>query len=136
MIDPITQYMLEQEKDNEKYSKAFDRLFEGGLEVNGTEIASDSQLLAAAAITALVGRMAYKIYKDKVSKIGKQCAQYQHGSSERRKCESNAKKKAMQAQIQVMKAGMGKCTKAKDPGKCKASIQTKIAKMQAKMQSM
>jgi hypothetical protein len=132
MIDPITQYMLEQEKDNEKYSKGLDIVFEV---IHSVEL-TDKGLLIGATVAAVVGRMAYKLYKDKLSSIGKQCAQYQHGSSERHKCESNAKKKAMQAQIQVMKAGMSKCAKTKDPDKCKNAIQTKIAKTQAKMQSM
>jgi len=142
MIDPITQHILEQES-KDKYSKAFDRLFEeidlseysDGLSLGDVKV-SDSQLLAGAVITGMVARMAYKLYKDKISKIGKQCAQYKHGHPDRIKCEKAAKKKAMQVQIGVLKSGMSKCTKAKDADKCRQSIKDKIVKLQAKMQSM
>jgi len=89
--------------------------------------------LAAAAVAALVARSAYKIYKDKISKIGKQCASYKHGTSDRKKCEAKAKNAALQAQMATMKSGMAKCAKSKDPQKCKASIQNKINGLKTKM---
>jgi len=89
--------------------------------------------LAAAAIAALVARTAYRAYKDKISKIGKQCASYKHGTPDRKKCEAKAKNAALQAQMAAMKSGMAKCAKSKDPAKCKASIQNKINGLKTKM---
>lgn len=96
-------------------------------------VAHGAAALAAAAVAALVARMAYKVYKDKISKIGKQCASFKHGTPERKKCEAKAKNAAITAQMSTMKSGMAKCAKAKDPNKCKASIQNKINALKNKM---
>lgn len=89
--------------------------------------------IAATALAALIARTAWRAYKDHISKAGKQCSAYKHGTSERKACEAKAKNAALQAQINVLKTGMGKCTKSKDPAKCKASIQSKIEKVKGKM---
>ena len=104
----------------------------GGGSVNAN-VAHGAAALAAAAVAALVARMAYKVYKDKISKIGKQCASFKHGTPDRKKCEAKAKNAALAAQMAAMKSGMSKCAKSKDPAKCKAGIQSKIDKMKSKM---
>jgi hypothetical protein len=93
----------------------------------------DETAIAAAVIAAFAARAAWRAYKDHISKIGKQCSQYKHGTSERKACEQKAKNTALQTQINVLKTGMGKCTKSKDPAKCKASIQSKIEKVKGKI---
>ena len=116
----------------------------GGMDIKGvgnigaagsidTNVAHGAAALAAAAVAALVARTAYRVYKDKISKIGKQCASYKHGTPDRKKCEAKAKNAALQAQMAAMKSGMAKCAKSKDPAKCKANIQNKINSMKSKM---
>jgi hypothetical protein len=81
---------------------------------------------AAAALTA--GVVAYrKIF----SKAAKACA----GAPDKGTCMAQYKMKAKQAQIAAINAGKAKCAKAKDPAKCKAKIDAKIAGIKAKMSS-
>lgn len=68
----------------------------------------------AAAVAAAVGYGAYKLYQ---------------------KYKAN-KPKAIKAQIAALRSGMGSCSKASDPEKCKVSINTKIEKLNAKLQKM
>jgi hypothetical protein len=96
-------------------------------------VAIGAGALAVAAIAALAARAGYKVYKDKLSKIGKQCNQYKHGTPDRKKCEAKAKNAALQAQMAAMKATASKCAKSKDPAKCKAAIAAKIEKLKSKM---
>lgn len=81
------------------------------------------------AAAALVGYGAYKIYKNYFSAAAKKCA----GSPDKSACMKAARSGAVKAQIADLSKGVGACSKAKDPAKCKAAVQNKIAKLRSKM---
>jgi hypothetical protein len=87
--------------------------------------------IAGAALAALIGYGAYKLYKNKFSAAAKACK----GTSgaDKKACMQKAKNQAIQAQIQDMSAAASGCAKTKDPAKCKAAVQNKIAKLKKKM---
>lgn len=79
---------------------------------------------AAAAIAA--GVMAYRRFFSKAAQACK-------GAADRSSCLQQYKVKAKQAQISAINAGKAKCAKTKDPAKCKAKIDAKIAGLKSKM---
>lgn len=79
---------------------------------------------------AAVAAAAYMAYKRYASKGAKACAGRK--GTEKVTCMSAYKKQATRAQISVLQGGLGKCSSAKNPEKCKASIQNKIASLKAK----
>ena len=120
MIDPITEYIIEKEKLSE-----IDPLsaVTAGLIVGGF-------FTLDALITG-----SRNFYKDYISKYGRKCQKYKHGHSERRKCELQVKTKALQGRIQILKRSASKCSKAKDPQKCKLKISSTIIKLQKQIHS-
>ena len=95
---------------------------------------SGSGIVAGLVAAALIARGAYKLYKNKINKYGRQCKHLVHGSPERKKCERDAKSKALNDKIQAYKTSISKlCPKSKDPEKCKASIMKKISKETGKL---
>ncbi len=66
---------------------------------------------AALAVAAAISFGAYKLYK---------------------KYKAN-KPKALKAQISALKSGMSSCGKSKEPAKCKAVVQAKVKKLQARL---
>lgn len=81
----------------------------------------------AVALATLVTYAAYKVYKNFFSKAAKACAGKK--GAEKDACMQSYKVKAKQAQAKVLMNGMTACKKSKDPAKCKAAIQAKIAKL-------
>lgn len=81
------------------------------------------------ALATVIGYGAYKIYKNYLSKAARSCA----GKPDKSACMQQYKNNAIKAQITKLKADSGKCSKSKDPDKCKASIQSKILKLQSKL---
>jgi len=94
-------------------------------------MSNTSKGLAAAAAVALVVAGAYAIYKRYFSKAAKACKG--KSGSERSVCIKKFKIDAIKAQISALNSGMGKCAKTKNPSKCKAAIQNKVAKLKAKL---
>lgn len=89
-------------------------------------------IIAGAALAALAIFGAYKTYKRFFSKAAKACAG--NKGPERKACIKKFKVQAVQAQISDLKAAVSKCEVTKDPGKCKATIGSKIQKLQTKAQ--
>jgi len=87
-------------------------------------------LAAAAAVAAAVVAGA-KIYKRYLSKAAKACKD--KGGTARTACIQKFKMDAQKAKIGAMQKGIAACSKTKDPSKCKASLQTKVAKEKAKL---
>ena len=85
--------------------------------------------VGASVVAALIARSAYRLYKDKLSKIGKQCSHFKHGSKERNECELKAKNKAKEIEIAALKKLSNMCVKSKNPSECKEKIMKKIAKI-------
>ncbi len=81
------------------------------------------------AAAALLGYGAYKIYKNYFSAAAKKCA----GSPDKSACMKAARSGAVKAQIADLSKGAGACSKARDPQKCRAAVQNKIAKLRSKM---
>lgn len=108
--------------------RQYDKKF-GGLGIN--TMSGTSKGLAAAAAVALVVAGGYAIYKRYFSKAAKACKG--KSGSERSVCIKKFKIDAIKAQISALNSGMGKCAKTKNPSKCKAAIQNKVAKLKAKL---
>ena len=82
--------------------------------------------LAAAAIYAGV-----KVYQRFMSQAAKSCSG-QSGSA-KSACMAKYKANAIKGQIAATQRGVSACAKAKDPVKCKASIQGRVQKLQNKL---
>lgn len=68
----------------------------------------------------------YRLYKDVISKYGKKCNDFKHGSRGRKRCEALAKIKAMEARIKALTEAKKFCNKSKDPQLCIAKLDSKI----------
>lgn len=90
----------------------------------------EAKYVAGAALASLAIFAGYKTYKRYMSKAGKACKD-QSGSA-KSQCLKAFRKKAIIAQAQDTQASMAQCAKTKDPGKCKAAIAKKVAKLKSK----
>jgi len=82
--------------------------------------------LAAAAIYAGV-----KVYQRFMSQAAKACSSQSGGA--KTTCMAKYKSNALRGQIAATQRGVSACAKAKDPVKCKASIQARVQKLQNKL---
>jgi len=82
--------------------------------------------LAAAAIYAGV-----KVYQRFMSSAARACSSKSGG--EKTACMQKAKAGAIRGQISATQRGVSQCGQAKDPAKCKASIQSRVQKLQGKL---
>jgi Arc/MetJ-type ribon-helix-helix transcriptional regulator len=87
--------------------------------------------IGAAALAALALYASYKVYKRFFSQSAKAC----RGKSgpERNQCLADFKKKALMAQIKDLQSATAGCSKTKNPAKCKAAIDKKIANLKMKI---
>jgi hypothetical protein len=120
-----------------QYGRASDRAkVYGGQAVEKAKAAgkwagTHKKALGAAAIAAIAAYAGVKAYKKWFSASAKACAG--KSGSEKDACVKQYKNKAVQAQIQATGAGAGACSKAKDPAKCKAQIQSRISSLKGKL---
>ena len=79
----------------------------------------------------MIAKMAYDFYQKNYSAFAKQCK----GLPEKEKaiCMLHAKARAKKAEIGKLKSGVSRCAKAKNPEKCKATLQNKINQANATM---
>ena len=94
--------------------------------------ASLQQVAGAAAVAAAAIYAGYKIYKRFFSQAAKSCSG--KSGAEKTVCMNNYKKQAIQKQITAIQSAAAKCSKSKDPAKCKAAINKKIASLKSKAQ--
>lgn len=90
-------------------------------------------VLGAALLVAKLISASYHLYKDTVSKHGKQCNHFKHGSTGRKRCEVMAKMKGMEARIKSLTDAKKYCNKSKDPELCNAKLNAKIRDLQEKL---
>jgi len=98
--------------------------------VTKTKLTGAGKGVLAAVVVAAIAAGAYMIYKRYFSKAAKACKG--KSGDERSACIKQFKRQALQAQIAALKSGMSKCAQSKNPDKCKAAIQQKVQKLQAK----
>jgi len=84
-----------------------------------------------AAIAIGVAAVAVKAYKRFFSQAAKACAG--RSGDAKTSCMNKFKQKAQAAKVSSLQSGLSKCAKDKNPAKCKASLQKKIASEKAKM---
>jgi len=70
---------------------------------------------------------AYKTYKDYLTKAARQCSGLP--PKEKAICMVRAKMYSKNVQLQTIKGAMGKCSKDKNPEKCKLKLGTKIKEL-------
>jgi len=99
-----------------------------GSKISAAATSPAGMAVGGLAAAALLGYGAYKIYKNYFSAAAKKCA----GSPDKAACMKAARSGAVKAQIADLSKGASACAKAKDPQKCKAAIQNKIAKLRSK----
>lgn len=78
------------------------------------------------AVSAGVVIVAANIYKNFFSKMGKKCKGFGAGQK-RVDCLTKVKREAKQKQIAALKSGISKCSKDKNPERCKNKILKKIS---------
>ena len=80
---------------------------------------------------AMIAKMAYDFYQKNYSKLAKQCKGLP--SDEKTICMLHAKARAKKAEVNKLKGAISKCAKAKNPEKCKATLQNKANQANATM---
>ena len=88
------------------------------------------QAVGGAAIAALALYASYKVYKRFFSKAAKACSGM--SGADKTACMKKYKVGALNAQAKSLSSAGAKCSKSKDPAKCKAGIQKKVAGLKAK----
>ncbi len=86
--------------------------------------------LASAAFLGYVMRGAYRVSKKVMTKAGRACKSYT--GNELARCKAKFQKEALTKELQLLKQARSKCSKTKEPQKCVASIDQKIAQTKAK----
>jgi hypothetical protein len=89
--------------------------------------------MAIAAVIAGILSTAYLVYKRYLSKAAKACKDYK--GVQRKECIAKFERMAIQAKITSISKGLSACAKSKDPAKCKAKLQSKIAAEKQKLGS-
>jgi 8-oxo-dGTP diphosphatase len=82
-------------------------------------------------IGASMAKMAYDFYQTNYSNFARQCKGLP--ANEKNICMLHAKARAKKAEAGKLKSAIGKCTKAKNPEKCKATLQNKFNQASATM---
>ncbi len=100
-----------------------------GGKISAAATSPTGMVIGGLAAATLLGYGAYKIYKNYFSAAAKKCA----GSSDKNTCMKQARFAGVKAQIGDLTKGASGCSKSKDPAKCKAVIQNKIAKLRNKL---
>ncbi len=85
----------------------------------------------AAFIGASLAKMAYDFYQQYYTKFARQCKGLP--AAEKTICMLHAKAKAKQAEVGKLKSAIAKCAKAKNPEKCKTTLQNKMNQANATM---
>jgi len=87
--------------------------------------------LFSAFIGASLAKMAFDFYKQYYSKFAKECKGLPE--NEKNICMLNAKARAKKMEVGKLQSAVSKCAKARNPEKCKATMQNKINQASATM---
>lgn len=140
-MDDITRYILFEEKINRLRS-------EGIIPEVTVDMVGDRMLVtlgkqgqAAVGAAAVLGTVylvakllagSVKFYKDRISRYGKQCKDFKHGSPGRVKCERRVKAKALYDRAKLLSNSKQECKKTKDPAKCSQKLDQKVNELKMK----
>jgi hypothetical protein len=105
-----------------------------GSAINKFALSPAGKAVGGAALAALLIYGGTKVYKRFLSQAAKKCAGL--SGADKTACMRKAKAEAIQKQIADIKSGSAVCAKSKNPEACKAGVNKKIAKLQAKVQQM
>jgi len=78
---------------------------------------------------AMIGKMAYDFYQKNYSKFARECKNLT--DREKSICMLNAKARAKKMEIGKLQSGISKCSKAKNPEKCKQTLSSKLSQATA-----
>jgi hypothetical protein len=99
-------------------------------------ITEDVETVAKAALATVIGGPAglilygaYKLYQRYMTKAGIAC----RNAINRRTCRKQYKINAIKLQIKELEKGISKCSKAKNPEKCKSAVEKKIKQLEARL---
>lgn len=101
--------------------------------INASDLAP--KIAAGLVIATVIVGLGYKIYKRKFSQAAKACSR--HGISYRQKsiCMLKYQISAFEQEIKFLNSSSQKCSKSKDPEKCKSKINERIAKLTYKIRN-
>jgi len=137
-MDNITKYILEQEEIKiliEDVIKDVNEVKFYNLQKQpALSLSPGETKVAALVVAAAIAYGAYKIAKGLAKRMEpKKCRQYKTGSPAGRKCHNEVMIVSLNKQIEIMKSKMNLCAHSKDPGKCKAKLNKKIAELKQKI---
>jgi len=105
-------------------------IIEGKFELISEELGTVGKAAAATVLTGGPGLIlygAYKVFQRYMTKAGRMCRK----AIDRRACRKQYKINGIKLQINALRSGMSKCTKARNPEKCKVKIEKKISRLSA-----
>ena len=109
-----------------KYTKDFARYY-----IMYQDNLNEVGALFGAFIGASLAKMAFDFYKQNYSRFARECKNLPE--NEKNICMLNAKAKAKKAEVMKLQQAAAKCSKAKNPEKCKATMMNKINQASATM---
>jgi hypothetical protein len=140
MIDPITEYILEQQDGNiltedlYKLASFFKDVPLVGNYARQYTVGHDiSQVgtIAAGALVAVMAALAYKVYKNHFTMAAKSCKAYK--GQTKQSCMKKFKEDSIKLQIQAYQKMLSKCKFSKEAEKCHNLAKNKIDKLKAKI---
>ena len=132
VLSMIFEGVLPEETSNPEKENSLNEIVQNIIENKIELISEEIGTVGKAAIATVVGGPAglalygaYKVFQRYITQAGRACRK----AVDRRACRKQFKINAIKAQINALKSGMSKCSKDKNPEKCKTRIQKKISQL-------
>jgi len=90
-----------------------------------------SGAILATVVVAAITSQAYKVARLAFSKAHRICLQYK--GNLKQQCINKVRKESLQKQLQSLSSGKSKCSKSKEPQKCRNLVDKKIASVKKKL---
>jgi len=142
MYEQITNFIVNEASDYQVLSMFFEGILpdetsnvekEISLCEMAQNVAKDKNLnefiITGSVVATGIIYTAYRVYKRLLTRKGRACA----GAVDRKKCYIQFKANLIKRQIQMIKSGMSKCDKSKNPDKCKSKLKKQIDKLNARL---
>jgi len=151
-MDPITQYIIEQDKLEElknigymgKYaSKTTQMIRDMGKDPNGLsflrftrgQTVMGAKIAAGVAAVVLIG-VSIKVFKRYATQTGKACKDYKPSSYRYKRCSLEVRIMGKKKQLAFLSTKVSECKNTKDPSKCVSKTKKYIEKVKNQIKEM
>ena len=143
-MDPITQYILEQETIGEEFLEERLPLGVALAGLIGTKLGIQAMsksgidpgitfVVAVGTLVTIITWGAYATYRDHFSRAAKVCKKMTQDTSKKEDCIDRYRAASRRQQINILRKGMSLCGRSKDPAKCKTKLSNEIKHVEGRM---